>query len=68
MKNDIFGKIMKNGAFFVFTAIVVVFEIIAFEFVYKLFVVIHKLFRIFCGKIDFLNFHKMNIVAIILYS
>ena len=35
---------------------------------YKLFVVIHKLFWIFCGKIDFcinfLNFHKMNIVAI----
>ena len=39
-----------------------------FEFVYKPFVVIHKLFWIFCGKIDFcinfLNFHKMNIVAI----
>ena len=39
-----------------------------FEFVYKLFVVIHKLFWIFCRKIDFcinfLNFHKMNIVAI----
>ena len=39
-----------------------------FVFVYKLFVVIHKLFWIFCGKIDFcidfLNFHKMNIVAI----
>ena len=35
---------------------------------YKFFVVIHKLFWIFCGKIDFcinlLNFHKMNIVAI----
>jgi hypothetical protein len=39
-----------------------------FEFVYKLFVVIHKLFWIFCEKIDFcinfLHFHKMNIVAI----
>ena len=35
---------------------------------YKLFVVIHKLFWIFCGKVDFcinlLNFYKMNIVAI----
>ena len=35
---------------------------------YKLFVVIHKLFWIFCGKIDFYivfsNFHQMNIVAI----
>ena len=35
---------------------------------YKLFVVIHKLFWIFCGKIDFcinfLNFHKINIVTI----
>ena len=39
-----------------------------FQFMYKLFVVIHKLFWIFCGKIDFCinfsNFHKMNIVAI----
>jgi hypothetical protein len=41
-----------------------------FEFVYKLFVVIHKLFWILCGKIDFyiifLNFHKINIVDIFL--
>jgi hypothetical protein len=39
-----------------------------FEFVYKFFVVIHKLFWIFCGKIDFcinfLNFHSINIVAV----
>ena len=39
-----------------------------FEFVYKLFVVIHKLFWIFCRKInfwiDFFNFHNMNIVTV----
>ena len=50
---NIFEKIMKNGAFFVFTACVVVFEIIAFE-------ILDLLQALRCNTQTFLNFLRKN--------